>query len=215
MTEAGDIQSPEPPTEGTESLARRVLRELEELDVAVYQAVEATPTPLIDVPLRRLSRSANHAKLYMAIAALLFAAGGRKGRRAALTGMVAVGVNSAVVNIPMKLAGNRPRPARGTVRIAEERHVKMPTSTSFPSGHSASGFAFAAGVAEAHPGARRAAPRAGDGRGVLARAHGGPLPWRRHRRVARGHGRRRGDGARIARPAQAPAGRPRPADAAR
>ncbi len=151
MTEAGDIQSPEPPTEGTDSLARRVLRELEELDVAVYQAVEATPTPLIDVPLRRLSRSANHAKLYMAIAALLFAVGGRKGRRAALTGMVAVGVNSAVVNIPMKLAGNRPRPARGTVRIAEERHVKMPTSTSFPSGHSASGFAFAAGVAEAIP----------------------------------------------------------------
>jgi len=37
------------------------------------------------------------------------------------------------------------------VRIAEERHVKMPTSTSFPSGHSASGFAFAAGVAEAIP----------------------------------------------------------------
>jgi len=27
----------------------------------------------------------------------------------------------------------------------------MPTSTSFPSGHSASGFAFAAGVAEALP----------------------------------------------------------------
>jgi membrane-associated phospholipid phosphatase len=146
-----DTQSPEPPTEGTDSLARRILRELEELDVAVYQAVEATPTPLIDVPLRRLSNSANHAKLYMGIAALLFAAGGRRGRRAALTGMAAVGVNSAVVNIPMKLAGNRPRPQRGAVRVAEERHVKMPASTSFPSGHSASGFAFAAGVAEAIP----------------------------------------------------------------
>ena len=144
MTEPAD-------TQGQESTARRVLHELEELDVAVYQAVEATPTPLIDVPLRQLSRSANHAKLYMALAAMLFAVGGRKGRRAAVTGMAAVGLNSAVVNIPMKFAGRRPRPERGTVRIAEERHVKMPTSTSFPSGHSASGFAFAAGVAESIP----------------------------------------------------------------
>jgi membrane-associated phospholipid phosphatase len=133
------------------SLLGRVLHELEELDVAVYQAIEATPTPLIDAPLRRLSNSANHAKLYMAIAALLFAAGGKKGRRAAVTGMAAVGLNSFVVNVPMKLLGNRPRPERGAVRIAEERLVKMPTSTSFPSGHSASGFAFAAGVAEAIP----------------------------------------------------------------
>jgi undecaprenyl-diphosphatase len=37
------------------------------------------------------------------------------------------------------------------VRVVEARHVHMPTSTSFPSGHSASGFAFAAGVAEALP----------------------------------------------------------------
>jgi undecaprenyl-diphosphatase len=37
------------------------------------------------------------------------------------------------------------------VRIAEARHTRMPTSTSFPSGHSASGFAFAAGAAEAMP----------------------------------------------------------------
>jgi undecaprenyl-diphosphatase len=137
--------------QGQASLARRVLRELEELDVAVYQAGEATPTPLIDVPLRRLSNLANHAKLYAGIAAVLFVVGGSRGRRAAVTGMAAVGLNSAVVNIPMKLAGRRPRPERGAVRVAEARHVRMPTSTSFPSGHSASGFAFAAGVAEAIP----------------------------------------------------------------
>ena len=95
----------------TESLARRVLRELEELDVAVYQAVEATPTPLIDVPLRRISTLANHAELYAAIAGVLFVVGGRRGRRAAVTGMAAVGLNSAIVNIPMKFAGGRPRPS--------------------------------------------------------------------------------------------------------
>jgi len=138
-------------SDASPTLARRVLRELEELDVAVYQAVEATPTPLIDVPLKRLSNLANHAKLYAGIAALLFAVGGPKGRRAAVTGLAAVGLNSAIVNIPMKFAGHRARPERGTVRVVEARHVHMPTSTSFPSGHSASGFAFAAGVAEAMP----------------------------------------------------------------
>lgn len=149
---AEDTRSTEGATDpGAEGLARRVLHELEELDVAVYQAVEATPTPLIDVPLQRLSTFANHAKLYAAIAGVLFVVGGRRGRRAAVTGMAAVGLNSAIVNIPMKFAGGRPRPERGTVRIAKERHVKMPSSSSFPSGHSASGFAFAAGVAETIP----------------------------------------------------------------
>jgi len=138
-------------TDAPPTLARRVLRELEDLDVAVYRAVEATPTPLIDVPLKRLSNLANHAKLYAGIAALLFAVGGPKGRRAAVTGLAAVGLNSAIVNIPMKFAGHRPRPERGAVRVVEARQVHMPTSTSFPSGHSASGFAFAAGVAEALP----------------------------------------------------------------
>jgi undecaprenyl-diphosphatase len=103
------------------------------------------------VPLRHLSNAANHAKLYMGIAAVLFALGGPKGRRAAVTGMAAVGLNSFIVNVPMKFLGRRPRPERGRVRVAEERHTKMPTSTSFPSGHSASGFAFAAGAAEAMP----------------------------------------------------------------
>ena len=52
-----------------EALAGRVLHELEELDVGVYQAVETTLTPTIDVPLRHLPNAANHAKLYVAIAA--------------------------------------------------------------------------------------------------------------------------------------------------
>jgi undecaprenyl-diphosphatase len=133
------------------SITREAFHELVLLDTAVYQAIEATPTPLIDAPIRRLSNSANHAKLYMGIGALLFAVGGKKGRSAAVTGMAAVGLNSFIVNIPMKFMGRRPRPERGVVRFEEARHVKMPTSTSFPSGHSASGFAFAAGVAEVIP----------------------------------------------------------------
>ena len=121
------------------------------MDLAVYRAVEGTRTPVLDVPLREISRLANHSKLWLGIAALLFAFGGRSGRRAAVTGAVAVGVNSFVVNVPLKALGHRDRPERGTIDVSTERHVNMPTSTSFPSGHSASAFAFAQAVAATRP----------------------------------------------------------------
>ena len=71
----------------------RVLDELKAVDLAVYRAVESTPTPTLDVPLRRLSRFANQSRLWLLIAAALFAFGGRSGRRAAVTGAAAVGLN--------------------------------------------------------------------------------------------------------------------------
>ena len=68
-----------------------------------------------------------------------------------MTGLVAVGINSAVVNLPMKLASRRERPDREAAGVPDGRHVPMPTSTSFPSGHSASAFAFAGAVAGSIP----------------------------------------------------------------
>jgi membrane-associated phospholipid phosphatase len=133
------------------SLPARVLDELKAVDLAVYRAVEGTPTPTLDVPLRRLSRFANHSKLWLVIAAALFVFGGRSGRRAAVNGAAAVGLNSFIVNVPLKYIGRRERPDRGTHEAVTERHVRMPSSTSFPSGHSASGFAFAQAVAATRP----------------------------------------------------------------
>lgn len=133
------------------SAAAVALHELAQVDLAVYRAIASTPTPTLDEPLRLLSGLANHSKLWMAVAGALFALGGRTGRRAAVTGLVAVGVNSALVNLPMKLASGRARPDREAAGVPEERHVPMPTSTSFPSGHSASGFAFAGAVAGTMP----------------------------------------------------------------
>ena len=133
------------------SVAAAALHELGQVDLAVYRAIAGTPTPTLDEPLRRLSGLANHSKLWMAIAGALLAFGGRAGRRAALTGLVAVGVNSAVVNLPMKFASGRARPDRDAAGVPAERHVPMPTSTSFPSGHSASAFAFATAVASSQP----------------------------------------------------------------
>jgi len=134
------------------SAAARALHELAQVDLAVYRAIASTPTPTLDEPLRRLSGLANHSKLWIGAAGALFAFGGRTGRRAAVTGLVAIGVNSAVVNLPMKFASGRARPDREAAGVPEERQVPMPTSTSFPSGHSASGFAFAGAVARSLPG---------------------------------------------------------------
>ncbi len=133
------------------SVAAQALHELAQLDLAVYRAIAGTPTPTLDEPLRRLSGLANHSKLWLGVAAALFALGGPRGRGAAATGLVAVGINSVVVNLPMKLASRRERPDREAAEVPGERHVPMPTSTSFPSGHSASAFAFAGAVAGSIP----------------------------------------------------------------
>jgi len=133
------------------SVAAKALEELGRVDVAVYRAIAGTPTPTLDGPLRRLSGLANHSKLWLGVAAALFALGGRRGRHAAATGVLAIGINSAVVNLPMKLASRRDRPDRQAAGVPDERHVPMPTSTSFPSGHSASAFAFAAAVTGSIP----------------------------------------------------------------
>jgi len=131
-------------------IARR-LRELGAVDRAVYAAVAATPTPSLDEPLRRLSNAANNSGLWFAIAAGLGVAGGRAGRRAAVRGTVAIAVTSALVNLAVKSAWSRQRPDRAGAGVPVWRNVRMPTSTSFPSGHAASGFAFAAAIGRDQP----------------------------------------------------------------
>jgi undecaprenyl-diphosphatase len=132
-------------------LAARGLRELGAVDRAVYSAVAATPTPSLDEPLRRLSNAANNSGLWLAVAAGLGVAGGRAGRRAAVRGTVAIGVTSALVNLAVKSAWSRQRPDRAAAGVPLWRNVQMPASTSFPSGHAASGFAFAAAIGRDQP----------------------------------------------------------------
>lgn len=125
--------------------------EIEKLDAALYAAVAATPTPSLDRWFRRLSRAADHSKLWVGGAAALATAGGRPGQRAAVNGLASVAVSSAVVNMLLKPLSRRRRPDRRTNKVASSRLVAMPRSTSFPSGHAASAFAFATGVGIALP----------------------------------------------------------------
>jgi undecaprenyl-diphosphatase len=125
--------------------------EVDGLDLAVYLAIAETPTPRLDRVFRRLSRAADGSKLWIAIAAVLATVGGGRGRRAARHGLVSIGVTSAVVNLLLKRLSRRRRPDRATHRVPVTRHVTMPATTSFPSGHAASASAFATGVATVSP----------------------------------------------------------------
>jgi membrane-associated phospholipid phosphatase len=127
------------------------LRDLDAVDRAIYSAVASTPTPALDVPLRRLSNAANNSRLWLAIAAGLAVAGGRTGRRAAVRGTLAIAVTSALVNLGVKSLWSRPRPDRSGAGVPGQRNVRMPASTSFPSGHAASGFAFASAIGREQP----------------------------------------------------------------
>jgi membrane-associated phospholipid phosphatase len=136
------------------SRALQVLSRLGRLDRAAYRAVAEMSTPWLDGPLRRVSDLANFSKPWLLVAGVLTIFGGLRGRRAALTGVAAIGVTSFVVNQPMKLVGERRRPDRRQLGVPEGRWVRMPSTTSFPSGHSASAAAFAVSVGDAVPGLR-------------------------------------------------------------
>jgi membrane-associated phospholipid phosphatase len=131
----------------------RWLAEARVVDAAVYTAIAQTPTPSLDRAMARLSRAADFSRLSIACAALLAAAGGSRGRRAASDGLASIAVTSATVNLAAKPLGRRRRPDRAVQGVPEDRHVSMPTSSSFPSGHSAAAFAFATAVGRTLPGA--------------------------------------------------------------
>jgi membrane-associated phospholipid phosphatase len=159
----------EPPDESDEAVAERLadtlarragpvsrqvaqgLRELGAIDRAIYSAVASTPTPTLDEPLRRLSDAANNSRLWLAIAAGLAVAGGEAGRRSAARGTLAIGITSALVNLAAKSVWSRQRPDRAGAGVPGQRNVRMPASTSFPSGHAASGFAFASAIGRDQP----------------------------------------------------------------
>ena len=91
----------------------------------------------VDNLLVMLSQSADRSVLWVALAGASALVGGPRGRRAAHRGLLALAVTSATVNGPMKLLAGRQRPA------PRRRLRHMPRTPSFPSGHSASAFAFA------------------------------------------------------------------------
>jgi membrane-associated phospholipid phosphatase len=123
---------------------------LAELDIELYRFIALQRHGRFDGMLPELSRVADRSGLWMALAAGIAATGGRRGRATAVRAVAAIGITSLVANAVLKPLWRRSRPPQAEV-VPIDRHVPLPGSTSFPSGHSASAAAFTAVVAHGEP----------------------------------------------------------------
>jgi diacylglycerol kinase family enzyme/membrane-associated phospholipid phosphatase len=139
----------QPAVRGWGRVQRRVRRlapaPIRRLDLAVFRTVARTDLGPVGPVLPRLSTAANHSRLWMVLALGMAVFGGRQGKRAAVRGLASLAVTSAGTNLPAKLLAGRTRPDLRRVP-AVRRVARLPSSTSFPSGHSASAVAFATGA---------------------------------------------------------------------
>ncbi len=124
---------------------RAIGKGLGTLDREVFEAVAESPSPFLDTVMPRLTRAADHSKLWFAIAAAMGAVGSASVRRGAARGVVSLAVTSLVTNQLAKRIRRRPRPDRSLIPLARQTK-RVPTSHSLPSGHSASAAAFAVAV---------------------------------------------------------------------
>jgi len=124
------------------------LEEALEADEALFRAIAGWHAPILDRIMPSLSNAANKSVLWIGTASLLAVFGGKRGRWAAVEGLVAVGITSATANLAAKHLVNRPRPTSG---VPEHRRLAQPESSSFPSGHTASAAAFSGVVGQEIP----------------------------------------------------------------
>ncbi|UQX01212.1 bifunctional phosphatase PAP2/diacylglycerol kinase family protein [Streptomyces sp. RerS4] len=120
-------------------------------DRRLFDAVARRHWPGADRVLPRLGRAANHGVLWGAVGAGIAVLGTPRARKAALRGAASLALASATINTVGKWSVRRPRPLLDGVPVVRQP-VVPPWTTSFPSGHSASAFAFATGLALESPG---------------------------------------------------------------
>lgn len=124
---------------------RRVKAQIDAVDTATFAAVAQTRSPFLDAVMPRLTRAADKSLLWMAIAAALAITRRPSFRRGAVRGLLSLAVTSLIANQVSKRLHRRPRPSLDAVPV-QRLARRIPRSTSFPSGHSASAAAFATGV---------------------------------------------------------------------
>ena len=138
-----DLTVPKP---GLHPLRSRLLA----LDCRLFEFAAQRHWPGAGPVLPRLSRSANHGVLWFAAAAAMAASRTPRARRAAALGLAPLCLASLTINTLGKRSVRRPRPVLDPVPLVRQLK-RQPITTSFPSGHSASAAAFAAGVALESP----------------------------------------------------------------
>jgi diacylglycerol kinase family enzyme/membrane-associated phospholipid phosphatase len=129
---------------------RQIGQGLGTLDREVFEAIAESPSPLFDAVMPRLTKAADHSKLWFAIAAALGTFGNASIKRGAARGVMTLGLTSLLTNQVAKRIWVRERPDWVLVPLARQTR-RHPTSNSLPSGHSASAAAFAVGVGLENP----------------------------------------------------------------
>ena len=122
-------------------------RRVQRLDRRLMRRSFGARSPALDRTLIATSRAANYSRLWLVVAGTLAVVGGRRGRRAAGRGLIAIAIAAATANGPAKLLVRRRRPSsprRPTL-------IRTPRSTSFPSGHTAAAVAFVTGASTELP----------------------------------------------------------------
>ncbi|GAB3743500.1 bifunctional phosphatase PAP2/diacylglycerol kinase family protein [Amycolatopsis oliviviridis] len=128
---------------------KRPFRKVGRTDRRLMARSAALPMTRADDVITALSKSADKSKLWWCVAIALAAKKGPT-RRGALRGVAAIAGASAAANLIGKPLFPRRRPAAEEVPV-HRRLVRRPTSSSFPSGHSASAAAFVTAVAMESP----------------------------------------------------------------
>ncbi|MFI7676537.1 phosphatase PAP2 family protein [Actinophytocola sp. NPDC049390] len=132
------------------TLFRRRFRRVGRIDAELVRRSGHLPRTRADKGFQSLGRAADHSKLWFAIAALLISGKGAT-RRSGARGVAAIGFASFAASAVGKHLFPRRRPAADLLPVYR-RMTKRPTSSSFPSGHAASAFAFASAAAMEHRG---------------------------------------------------------------
>lgn len=130
-------------------MLKKPRRRLEKFDRKLVRAVSRLPGGSYDEFFRQLSAAADNGKLWLGIAGIMAMFPGQA-RRAALHGVLAQSVASAVTNLGFKTLLPRARPRPEYLPAFRFVHPQ-PTSSSMPSGHSASAVAFVLGVGLVEP----------------------------------------------------------------
>jgi undecaprenyl-diphosphatase len=115
-----------------------------DVDREISRRIAALPPSGLDTAMKGLSTAANHSLLWFAVAAGLSVRRGAT-RKAAGRGLLAIALASGAANAVCKPLLPRRRPAAAELP-AYQTLPSPPTSSSFPSGHSASAVAFVTAV---------------------------------------------------------------------
>ncbi|MGW0842818.1 phosphatase PAP2 family protein [Streptomyces sp. NPDC002787] len=127
----------------------RLLTGTSDADRVLTQQAASRIPPRAGKVLSAVEEMAESTKLWCGAAAAMAFLGGRRGRKAAATGLAALGVAQLMSNGVCKQVADRPRPPKEW--IPHDDVEDRPDSSSFPSGHTAAAVAFTAAVAPSWP----------------------------------------------------------------